>query len=460
MNDDFASLALAPALLANLASLAYHRMTPIQAAVLPLVLEGRDVIAEAKTGSGKTVAFGLGVIAAVDPRRPFPQALVLCPTRELAEQVASQLRKLARATPNLKVLALCGGVPLYPQIASLRHGAHVVVGTPGRVGKHARNHRLDLSRLDVVVLDEGDRMLDMGFAPDILAILAHAPAARQTLLFSATYPREIADISAAVQREPVRISVDNAHAAEHIVQRFHEVEPASVCPAVRHLLLHYRPQSALLFCNTKQRCAELATELRATGITAMALHGDLEQVDRERVLALFSNGSVTVLVATDVAARGLDIDRLDAVMNVELPWDPEVYLHRIGRTGRAGAGGLALALFGAAELPRVRAIEAFQGTVAAIAPLPAAPQTSALPLAPRVTLCIAAGRRDKLRPGDVLGALTNEGGVVGGQVGKIHVGDRVTYVAIDREVAAAALAHLQGTPIKGRRLRVTRVAAE
>lgn len=454
MSDDFASLALAPAMLANLASLGYRAMTPIQAAVLPVVLAGRDVVAQAETGSGKTVAFAIAVLAAIDPRVSWPQALILCPTRELADQVAAEVRKLARATANVKVLTLCGGVPLGPQIASLRHGAHVVVGTPGRVGKHVRDRRLDLGRVGVVVLDEGDRMLDMGFAPDIHAIVAFTPTQRQTLLFSATYPDEIMAISAALQRAPERVAVRVAQLAGHIAQTFFAVEPAASTEAVRRLLLHHRPASALVFCNTRARCAALASELVAVGIDALALHGDLEQPERERILTLFANGSATVLVATDVAARGLDITGLAAVINAELPRDPEVYVHRIGRTGRAGADGVALALFTADELPRVRAIEAMLAGQVQIEALPEV-GAAVLPPPPRLTLAIAAGRRDKLRPGDVLGALTRAGAIAAVHVGKIDVGDRTTWVAIDRDHADAALRHLQGTPIKGRRLRVT-----
>ncbi|HET6583361.1 MAG TPA: helicase-related protein, partial [Nannocystaceae bacterium] len=304
-------------------------------------------------------------------------------------------------------------------------------------------------------LDEGDRMLDMGFADEILAIVGHTPRARQTLLFSATYPPEIERMSATIQRDALRIDVDEAHAAPHIEQIFHEVEPALVTDAVVALLAHHRPPSTLVFCATKVQCAALARALHERGGQALAIHGDLEQPERDRALTLFANGSCPVLVATDVAARGLDIDELAAVINVELPREPEVYVHRIGRTGRAGASGLAISLFAPSELPRLRAIEALQHTSARVLPLPAAGGT--LPVAPRITLSIRAGRRDKLRAGDVLGALTNDGGIASAHVGKIAVGDRLTYVAIDRAHADAALRHLQRIPIKGRRLPVQRV---
>jgi ATP-dependent RNA helicase DbpA len=450
----FSSLGLAPAVLANLAALGYHEMTPIQAASLPGILAGDDLIAQARTGSGKTAAFGIGLLGRVDPRRPATQAIVLCPTRELAEQVAVELRKLARPLPNLKLLVLCGGVPLGPQLGSLRHGAHVVVGTPGRIGKHLRTGTLVLGEVAVVVLDEGDRMLDMGFADDILAIVEHTPASRQTLLFSATYPAEIGRISASIQRAPRRVSVDEAHDAVHIEQHFHEVAPGEARSAIARVLAHHRPAAALLFCNTRERCASLARELHADGIGALAIHGELEQRDRDRVLTMFANGSCRVLVATDVAARGLDIKELPAVVNVELPLDPEVYVHRIGRTGRAGASGLAVSLFAPSELARVRAIEAIQRIPARVEPLPVGEDLRGPEPAARVTLCIHGGRKHKLRAGDVLGALTNAGGIDAAHIGKIDVGERMTYVAVQREQGARALAHLQRTPIKGRRLEV------
>lgn len=452
MSTAFATLGLADPVLANLRALGYAEMTPIQAASLPAILAGRDVIAQARTGSGKTAAFGIGICARVDPRVPATQALVLCPTRELAEQVAAEVRRLARTSKNLKLLVLCGGVPLGPQLGSLRHGAHVVVGTPGRIGKHLRAGRLVLGDVGMLVLDEGDRMLDMGFADEILAIVAETPASRQTLLFSATFPPEIERITAAIQRDPQRIAVDEAHDAAHIEQHFHRVEPAELTAALVTVLRHHGPSSAVIFCNTRIGCAKAAAELQRAGLDALALHGDLEQPDRERILAMFANGSARVLVATDVAARGLDIDGLAAVINLELPLDPEVYVHRIGRTGRAGAGGLAISLLTPAELPRLRAIEAVQRRDAHITTLPAADDAEPMPPTQRATLVIHGGRKHKLRAGDILGALTGDGGIGAGHIGKIDVGDRVSYVAVDRTHLAKARMHLERGTIKGRRM--------
>ncbi len=445
--------------MANFEGLGFAQPTPIQTAALPHGLGGRDVLAEAPTGSGKTVAFGVPLLVAIDPTQWGPQALVLCPTRELATQVAVSLRKLARPLPNVKILVLTGGLPMAPQIASLRHGAHVVVGTPGRVAKHVRDGRMVLNRVRTLVLDEADRMLDMGFADEVLDLVAGCPTPRQTLLFSATLGGDVRRVSAAIQSDPVAVSVGRRDAPQ-IVQRFVEIEAEDREHTLAAWLAAQRPASALLFCNTKLGCVAVAKGLRARGIDALALHGDLEQPDRERTLVRFANGSATVLVATDVAARGLDLTALAAVVNVELPFDPEVYVHRIGRTGRAGESGLALSLVTPEELPRLHAIEACAGITAVLERAPEADDDPGeRPLAaPRVTLCIASGRRDKLRPGDVLGACTSPGGVAGAAIGKIDVGDRSTYVAVDRAQAAALLAHLQRTPIKGHRRHVTRAS--
>lgn len=451
----FSELHLKPPMLKNLASLGYNAMTPIQAHSLPPILSGRDVIARAKTGSGKTAAFGIGLLAHLDTAGQAVQALVLCPTRELADQVGKELRRLARCTENVKILTLCGGVPFAPQLGSLAHGAHVVVGTPGRLLDHLRRGSLDLSGLQTLVLDEADRMLDMGFRDEIGALIAAAPAKRQTLLFSATYPDAIADMSRDIQRTPVEVSVDETHEDGVIEQLLYEVEQEERTAFTARLLGHYRPESTLVFCNTKIDCQELADTLVRLGFAALAIHGDLEQRERDQVLVRFANRSASVLVATDVAARGLDIKELSAVINYELPRDPESYIHRIGRTGRAGEGGLAISLVTPQEKRRLQAIESTPGTsfirgetesVAATEQRPQAP--------PMVTFCIDGGRKNKLRPGDILGALTGEGGIAGSDVGRIDVFDGQTYVAIMRQSAGPALSCLSRNRIKGRFFRV------
>jgi len=458
MNSAFSSLPLSPEMLANLDSLGFSTMTPIQAQALPEVLAGRDLLAQAQTGSGKTAAFGIGLLTRLNPRFFGVQALVLCPTRELADQVSKELRRLARAIPNIKLVTLVGGMPMGPQLGSLEHGAHIVVGTPGRVLKHLGKGSLDLSQVQSFVLDEADRMLDMGFADEIDALIAALPVKRQTLLFSATYPEAIEEMSAHVLKDPVEVRVEAQAKGSHIKQVFYEVNKGQRNKVLVSLLVLYRPASTIIFCNTKQQTQELADELAGLGFFARALHGDLEQRERDRVLAQFANRSTAILVATDVAARGIDIKELDAVINYELSRDPEVHVHRIGRTGRAGEKGLALSLYLDSEAYRVNAIEEYMGETVQYGTVKLVEDLSGLNLKPAmVTLQIDAGRKDKLRPGDILGALTGEGGIPGKQVGKIDLFDRMAYVAVERPVARQALAVLNEGKIKGRRYKARRL---
>ncbi|MBN3266713.1 ATP-dependent RNA helicase DbpA [Bordetella bronchiseptica] len=454
-NTSFSSLPLLPALLDNLQGLGFEQMTPIQAQSLPLILEGRDLIAQAKTGSGKTAAFGLGVLQNLHVDRLAPQALVLCPTRELADQVAQELRRLARLIPNVKVLTLCGGAAARPQAESLARGTHLVVGTPGRIQDHLARGSLDLSALNVLVLDEADRMVDMGFYDDIAAIASHCPAKRQTLLFSATYPDNIRKLSARFLRNPAEIKVEARHDASRIEQFFYEVDEDQRLDAVATLLAHFRPASTLAFCNTKIRSHDLVERLRAQGVSARALNGDLEQRERDEILIQFANQSCAVLVATDVAARGLDIQNLGAVINVDVTKDTEVHVHRIGRSGRGDQKGLALSLCSPEEMRWANLIEQYQGAPLKWADLKSLRPNSDRPLrAPMITLCIQGGKKDKLRPGDLLGALTGDGGLVFEQVGKINITEFNAYVALDRQVAKQAFARLSNSNIKGRRFRM------
>jgi len=456
-SPEFSSLALKPALLENIASLGYTHLTPIQAESLPHILEGKDVIAQAKTGSGKTAAFGIGLLSRLDIGSFKVQAMVICPSRELADQVCKEIRQLARFTQNIKVLALCGGVPVAPQRDSLLHGAHVVVGTPGRLQEHLQKHSLHLEHLKVLVLDEADRMLDMGFADVITDVVSHAPSHRQTLLFSATYSDPIRKLSRSFQFKPVSVSIDTSHHHNQLEQHFHRVDSGKRVHALGYLLAYHRPESTLVFCNTKRECQDVAGSLADCGFSVQALHGDLEQKDRDQVLVRFANKSCSVLVATDVAARGLDIKDMQAVINYELPRDPEVYLHRIGRSGRAGNKGLALSLCADTELDRVKAIEDYLSISAAwdeIAPFKLSYEQRFQP--PMVTLWIDGGRKQKVRPGDILGALTGTAGIAAGEVGKIDVFDKHAYVAITRPNADKALACLRNGKIKGRRYNVHR----
>ena len=433
-------------------------MTPIQAQSLPLVLEGQDLLAQAKTGSGKTAAFAIGLLNGLDISSYQTQALVLCPTRELADQVSNEIRRLARAMPNTKVLTLCGGKAFGPQLASLEHKPHVVVGTPGRILKHLQKGSLQLGRLNMLVLDEADRMLDMGFQEDIMQIIDKMPRERQTLLFSATYPEEIKDISLSIQNEPIDVRVEDPVEENKIKQIFYEIERDQRTEKLIALIHHYRPQSSVVFCNRKDQCQELADELWQKGFHALALHGDLDQNERDRVLIQFSNKSSSVLIATDVAARGLDIKDLEAVINFELSPDPEVHVHRIGRTGRAGKEGLALSLFMASESPKVSAIEKYQNISARIdntAMLKAREHFKLTP--PMVTLVINGGRKDKVRAGDLLGALTASKLILGKQIGKIDIADHLAYVAVERPISKQALKVLSEGKIKGRKFRVRKL---
>ncbi|HDS1816475.1 TPA: ATP-dependent RNA helicase DbpA [Pseudomonas putida] len=451
----FATLPLSAAMLANLDALGYASMTPIQAQSLPVILKGQDLIAQAKTGSGKTAAFGIGLLNPINPRYFGCQALVLCPTRELADQVAKELRRLARAEDNIKILTLCGGVSLGPQIASLEHGAHIIVGTPGRIQQHLDKGTLVLDGLNTLILDEADRMLDMGFFDAIASIIGKTPARRQTLLFSATYPAGIKQLAADFMRNPQQVKVESLHTDNQIEQRFIEIDAQQRLEAVTRVLGHYRPQSCVAFCFTKQQCEDVVAHLTAKGIVAQALHGDLEQRDRDQVLAMFANRSSSVLVATDVAARGLDIDGLDMVLNVELARDAEIHVHRVGRTGRAGEKGVAISLVAPAEGHRAQAIEALQKSPLRWDQLDSLKNKGGEPLLPVMsTLCIAAGRKDKLRPGDILGALTGDAGIPGKQVGKIAIFDFQAFVAVERALAKQAMQRLNSGKIKGRALKV------
>lgn len=450
----FSSLNLNGALFNNLAALGYDSMTPIQAESLPSILAGRDVIAEAKTGSGKTVAFGLGLLNRIQVETYAVQALVLCPTRELAEQVSQVLRQLARLIPNIKVLNLSGGLPMRAQTDSLRHGAHIIVGTPGRVLKMLETEALRLNHLQTLVLDEADRMLDMGFYEPIRDIISACPAHRQTLLFSATYPTEIKKLAGQFLKQPEHIVVKETELTQDIEQVFYSLDSQKQkFAALKSLLLHHQPSSALIFCNTKDQTSQLAKMLVADGFSAIALNGDMEQAERDTAVIRFKNNSCSLLVATDVAARGLDIEALPAVINFDLAFEHDVHIHRIGRTGRAGSKGLAISLTTESDSERLAAIED-----ALMAPLNWGHLNTldkshrAMPAPEMQTLYLSAGKKDKIRPGDILGSLTKDAGLPATAVGKIDVGTLYAYVAIQNKHAHAALNHFLNGKLKGRKI--------
>jgi len=443
----FSTLPLGDALLNNLRSLDYHQMTPIQAQSLPVILNNQDVIAKANTGSGKTAAFALGVLSKIDALNFSPQALIICPTRELADQVSKEIRRLARVMPNVKVLTLCGGKPFGMQAESLQMGAHIIVATPGRLLDHIQRNTIKLKQVQTLVLDEADRMLDMGFYDDIIDIIKMLSPKRQTLLFSATYPDEIAQMSKIIQHNPMTISAETED-KPLITQIAYLADEEDKNRLLVTILSLHADKSAIVFCRTKAECDNVAIMLCQNDFYALALHGDFEQRDREETLLQFANGSCTILVATDVAARGLDIKDLPLVINYGLPSDPDTYVHRIGRTGRIGKEGLALTLFNEKERFKLEKLGALLNEPITI--LEQAPVYTAARRTPLMrTLCINAGKKNKMRPGDILGALTGEGGLTGTSVGKIDIFDFHAYVAIARPQAAKLINKLQGK-IKGR----------
>ena len=454
----FATLPLIPALHQAIDAAGYTEPTPVQAQTLPVILEGRDVIAQAPTGSGKTAAFGLGLLQRLDAASVSTQALVLCPTRELADQVARELRRLAMAIPNVKLLLLTGGVPVAPQLASLAHAPHIVVGTPGRVADLQRRQALQLADIAMLVLDEADRMLDMGFEQTLHEIIDQLPRARQTLLFSATWPESIREIARTALRTPVEVIVADSASQPEIEQWFHEVDADNKPAALAALLTRHQPGSSVVFCNTRRDADTLNEALRVMGFATAALHGELEQRERDEVLVRFANGSLTVLVASDVAARGLDVKDLGCVVNYELPGDPDVYVHRIGRTARAGSKGLALSLVSAREMPRALQLGEHLGMVLRWSRVePVSMASGRVPPAAMSTLRIEGGRSDKLRPGDLLGALTGEVGLAAEHIGRIDILPTRAFVAVRRDHADRALKALRAGRIKGRRFRVSKL---
>ncbi|PKM19361.1 MAG: ATP-dependent RNA helicase DbpA [Gammaproteobacteria bacterium HGW-Gammaproteobacteria-15] len=454
-NTSFSSLNLPEALVSNLNDLGYSAMTAIQAQALPAILAGQDVIGQAKTGSGKTAAFGLGLLAKLDVKYFRVQTLVLCPTRELADQVAAELRKLARSIHNIKILTLCGGVPIGPQIGSLEHGAHIIVGTPGRVVDHLDKGRLNLDDLTTLVLDEADRMLEMGFQADLDNVIAKAPAKRQTLLFSATYPSAIAKLSERLLTNPLQVTVAEQHNTSSIQQQFFQVADNNArLSALRTLLLQYQGQSSMVFCNTKRETQDVADALHQFGFSVLALHGDMEQKDRDQTLVQFANGSACILVATDVAARGLDISSVDAVFNYQLAHDADTHTHRIGRTGRAGQSGIALSLFTTSDAGKLLPLEDGLGIKIDAAELPVVDIAAVKPAKPLMaTLQLDGGKKHKIRAGDIVGALTASKQLSNDDLGKIQLHDIWSFVAVKRTAVKLALQLIQQGKIKGKSIR-------
>lgn len=436
-----------------LADMGIHSFTPIQQQALPDVLDGKDVIAQAQTGSGKTLAFAIGLVMQLNPRYFGCQSLVMCPTRELADQVAKEIRKVARYLENIKVLTLCGGMPFGPQIASLEHGAHIVVGTPGRIMEHLRKGNLDLSGVNNLVLDEADRMLDMGFIDSIRDIVAMTPKSRQTLLFSATYSDNIANISDEFQRQPRFVKVEVAEETRpNIDQYFVRANNPDKPNRLLDTLAHFEPTQVIVFCNTKNECDEVAEWLVDHNISALAIHGDFEQKQRDQVLVRFSNKSCSVLVATDVAARGIDVKEIDLVINYDTTRDTDVHTHRIGRTGRAGAEGIAVSFITDRDDRKLADIAARFNIEPEFLDLNTCPGN--YQLQPDVaTVAFDAGKKNKLRAGDILGALTAGLGLEKSAVGKIDIFDFQAYVAVEKSLARQVVKSLANKKIKGRSIK-------
>ncbi|MFK5938487.1 MAG: ATP-dependent RNA helicase DbpA [Sulfurimonas sp.] len=447
---NFSKLPLSTEMLSTLDSMGYKSMTPVQSQALPLIIEGKDVIAEAKTGSGKTAAFGIGLLNKLDVKKFRVQALVLCPTRELADQVAKELRRIARFKHNIKILILCGGESFGKQLGSLEHQAHIIVGTPGRVLKHLNKESLDLSNLETLVLDEADRMLDMGFIEEIQSLLEFVPKKRQTLLFSATYDDEIMKISKQVQTDAVSVKTESIEVENKIAEYFYETNNKQ--ETLIQIFSTYKPENVIVFTNTKLQAKELADALQKVKIDAIAIHGDLEQYERNDVLVQFSNKSCPILVATDVAARGIDIKELSMVVNFDLPHGGETYTHRIGRTGRAGAEGIAITLYDAYEREKV---DEYKNETRVFKGIDSLKRVAGFEMKPQfVTLVVEGGKKDKVRAGDLLGALTGDAGLKGSSIGKIDIYDRQSYVAIQRNLIKEAHEKLNKGKIKGRNFAV------
>jgi len=445
----FNDLSLPTEVLANLTSLGYTIPTPIQKESIPLIRKNKDIVAKAKTGSGKTLAFALPLILKLDEQEHFPQALIIAPTRELSEQIAGECRKLAQYKKDVKVITLYGGTSLTKQVASLEKGADIIVGTPGRLLDHFSRETIHLGQIKTLILDEADRMLDMGFADDILKLVSNLPKERQSLLFSATYPENIDKLTKVILKNPIEIKIESEEDKVKIEEEAYRTDNRD--KALITILQHHQPSLAIVFCNTKVKTVEVSNMLDQSGFDVATLNGDLEQYERQEMLLQFANGSLPVLVATDLASRGLDVNGIDIVINYDIPMKTEDYTHRIGRTGRADKSGLAVSLCDEYGLKKLLEIKPelkpknidnlrpnknfyLQGSVS--------------------TLCIDGGKKKKVRAGDILGTLCKDINIENKMIGKINVYATHSYVAIDKSVVKKAFNGLKNGKIKGKKLRV------
>lgn len=519
----FEQLEIQQEILKAITDMGFEEATPIQAKSIPVILEGKDIVGQAQTGTGKTASFGIPILQNVNPKSKTLQAIVLCPTRELAIQVADELRKLSKYLHGIKVLPIYGGQDITKQIRSIKAGTQIIIGTPGRVMDHMRRKTMKLDHVKMVALDEADEMLNMGFREDIETILNEIPEERQTILFSATMPKPIMDITKRFQKDAQIIKVVKKElTVPNIEQYYYEVRPKNKAEILARLLDIYNPNLSVVFCNTKRMVDELVDDLQGRGYFAEGLHGDLKQSQRDRVMNGFRNGKTEILVATDVAARGIDVDDVDAVFNYDIPQDDEYYVHRIGRTGRAGRTGIAFSFVSGREVYKLKEIQRYCKTKIKAQPIPSITDVTeakvskvfekvttiieegglesyidmveeAVNVSDYTTMDLAAaflkmvmgenemadaqeqgaldfentgaeegmvrlfiniGKNQKVRPGDILGAIAGESGMPGKLVGCIDMFDKYTFVEVPREFAMDVLNAMKHAKIKGKSINI------
>ena len=514
----FEEMCLDTRIMRAIAEMGFEQPSPIQAQSIPIAVEGKDMIGQARTGTGKTASFGIPMLQRINPKDKNLQAIVLCPTRELAIQSANEIRKLAKFLHGIKVLPIYGGQEISKQIRSLKGGVQIVIGTPGRVMDHLRRHTLKPQTVDIVVLDEADEMLNMGFREDIETILGQLPEERQTMLFSATMPKPILEIAKRYLHEPEIVKVIQKElTVPKIEQYYYEVNPRKKNDVLSRLLDMYDPSLSLVFCNPKRKVDELVADFKGRGYFAEGLHGDMKQSQRDRVMNGFRNGRTDILVATDVAARGIDVDDVEAVFNYDVPQDDEYYVHRIGRTGRAGREGRAFTLVVGKEIYKLKDIQRYCKTKIRRQPIPSVNDVAAIKVEklleqageliatdglgrmmdlleeyldgsdysatemaaallamqlgetstqtlPKeefgdtgaepgmVRMFMNIGKKDRVRIGDILGAVAGESGMEGALVGTIDMYDNFSFVEVPQEYAAAVLEAMNHSKIKGRRV--------
>ncbi len=446
MTINFKDTTLPIDMINSLSSLGYTNMTPIQQNSIKALLENKDMIAQAKTGSGKTVAFLTSSLLKIDSSSKNPQLIIILPTRELASQVANEARNIGKYIKDLKVLTLCGGVPLTPQVKSLEKGSNIIVGTPGRLNDHISRETIDFSDIKVMVLDEADRLLDMGFHDEVVRISNMMPNDKQTILFSATFPPKIESLVKEVCKKPVRVSGDIL--TDDSIEEFAYVS-GDKDKMLIDILSHYKPESSIIFCNTKVEVDRVDEMLYKLGFDSLAFHGDFSQYERDEIFIRFSNRSIPILVATDIASRGLDIDDVNLVVNYDLPDKPENYTLRIGRTGRLDAKGIAISIYQIEQKDKLNFIapkvikKSFENRIKKL-PI----QTSL------VTLVIAGGKQQKVRKGDILGTLCKDLNINSSHIGNINITPKVSFVAIDKDIFIKVLKNVERIKIKGKRFKV------